>query len=244
MTTSNIINLQMNNNNNSKIQSENIQDNKQEYSNNITSSMIARLEFPNHQQQQQQQSNDDKLQLKNSWGTYFYKADKQRDWKQNVIYITSISYIEDFWSFYTHTYGLRDLSNGSDYMLFKKKRWEDVSSRGGGKWIFTVDPKRRKHDLDNYWLHLHMRYNLQMLLLIGDMFGTNLSTYINGAVVSLRVKGDRLALWLKKIDDLNLIKSIGIKFKDLLNIPSNIQLIYEYHEPKFDDYSNEIRLII
>jgi hypothetical protein len=90
-------------------------DNKQEYSDHITSTMIARLEFPN----QQQQYNDEKLVLKNAWGTYFYKADKQRDWKQNVIYITSINYVEDFWSFYTHTYGLRDLSNGSDYMLFK-----------------------------------------------------------------------------------------------------------------------------
>lgn len=62
---------------------------------------------------------DEKLSLKNAWGTYFYKADKQRDWKQNVIYITSINYVEDFWSFYTHTYALRDLSNGSDYMFFK-----------------------------------------------------------------------------------------------------------------------------
>jgi hypothetical protein len=113
MTTSSITNIQMNNNNNSAIQIENIQDNKQEYSNNITSTMSNRLEFPNQQQQ------DDKLPLKNAWGTYFYKADKQRDWKQNVIYITSINYVEDFWSFYTHTYGLRDLSNGSDYMLFK-----------------------------------------------------------------------------------------------------------------------------
>jgi len=100
------------NNNSSTIQLENIQDNKQEYSNNIISPMSARLEFLNQQQ-------DDKLPLKNAWSTYFYKADKQRDWKQNVIYITSINYVEDFWSFYTHTYGLRDLSNGSDYMFFK-----------------------------------------------------------------------------------------------------------------------------
>jgi len=64
---------------------------------------------------------DEKLPLKYAWGSYFYKADKQRDWKQNVIYITSINYVEDFWSFYTHTYGLRDLSNGSDYMFFKVK---------------------------------------------------------------------------------------------------------------------------
>jgi hypothetical protein len=95
----------MNNNNNSAIQLEN-------KSNNITSSINDRLELQNQQQ-------DDKLPLKNAWGTYFYKADKQRDWKQNVIYITSINYVEDFWSFYTHTYGLRDLLNGSDYMFFK-----------------------------------------------------------------------------------------------------------------------------
>ncbi|CAF1677987.1 unnamed protein product, partial [Adineta ricciae] len=175
--------------------------------------------------------------LRNAWGTYFYKADKQRDWKQNVIYITSINYVEDFWSFYTHTYGLRDLTNGSDYMLFKKARWEDVSSRGGGKWVLTIDPKRRKRDLDGYWLHL-------MLLLIGNAFGSDLSAFINGAVVSLRVKGDRLALWLKKTEDFHLMKLIGMKFKDLLNIPSDIQIVYEYHEPKFDEYNNEIRLII
>jgi hypothetical protein len=66
-----------------------------------------------------------------------------------------------------------------------------------------------------------------MLLLIGDMFGVDLGTYINGAVVSLRVKGDRLCLWLKKIDDINLIKTIGMKLKDLLNIPLNTQMIYE-----------------
>jgi hypothetical protein len=66
-----------------------------------------------------------------------------------------------------------------------------------------------------------------MLLLIGDMFGVDLGTYINGAVVSLRIKGDRLCLWLKKIDDINLIKTIGMKLKELLNIPLNIQMIYE-----------------
>jgi hypothetical protein len=71
-----------------------------------------------------------------------------------------------------------------------------------------------------------------MLLLIGDIFGTDLGTYINGAVVSLRVKGDRLAVWLKKIDDLNIIKTIGFKLKDLLNISSNIQIIYEVWKTK------------
>jgi hypothetical protein len=66
-----------------------------------------------------------------------------------------------------------------------------------------------------------------MMLLIGDIFGADFDAYINGAVVSLRVKGDRICLWLKKIDEINLIKTIGMKLKDLLNIPNNIQMIYE-----------------
>lgn len=69
--------------------------------------------------QQQQTFADDKLPLKQPWTTYFYKADKQRDWKQNVIYLTSLNFVEDFWSFYTHTFALRDLTNGTDYMIFK-----------------------------------------------------------------------------------------------------------------------------
>jgi hypothetical protein len=123
MATSNIIlerNTNLQKNDNCTIQSLNMDENKNDNSNTssdiIASSSNILLKFQN---QQQQQPNDDKLPLKNAWGTYFYKADKQRDWKQNVIYITSISYVEDFWSFYTHTYGLRDLSNGSDYMFFK-----------------------------------------------------------------------------------------------------------------------------
>lgn len=66
-----------------------------------------------------------------------------------------------------------------------------------------------------------------MLILIGDLFGEELSGFINGAVVSLRVKGDRLALWLKKIDDIDLIKAIGMKFKDLLNLPESQQITFE-----------------
>ena len=102
-------------NNNSVVHDDaDVDDQIQDSSNHAPPSMIDRLEFPHAQQQ-----SDEKLPLKNAWGTFFYKADKQRDWKQNVIYITSINYVEDFWSFYTHTYGLRDLSNGCDYMLFK-----------------------------------------------------------------------------------------------------------------------------
>jgi hypothetical protein len=99
-----------------------------------------------------------------------------------------------------------------------------------------------------------------MLLLIGDQLGHEFTSYINGAVVSLRVKGDRLALWSKRIDDVNIIQNIGSKVKDLLNLPATMSLSYEvrsfdvhilkfiscfqYHEAKFDEFNREIRLVI
>ena len=66
-----------------------------------------------------------------------------------------------------------------------------------------------------------------MLLLIGEAFGSEFDPLINGAVVSLRVKGDRIALWLKKIDDYELIKSIGMKLKDFLGLENAMQILYE-----------------
>lgn len=50
----------------------------------------------------------------------------------------------------------------SNILIRKKARWEDVSSRGGGKWVLTIDPKRRKRDLDGYWLHLVSADSLKM----------------------------------------------------------------------------------
>ena len=153
------------------------------------------------------------------------------------------------------------------------ERWEDISSRGGGKWLLTIDPKRRRHELDGYWLHLVKTFIekekqirkfsslFEMLLLIGEQFDCEFSHYINGAVVSLRSKADRLAVWLKKIDNVDTIKKIGIKLRDLLNWPSTMSIVFEvnenltkstlftvflfkYHETKFDEHNNEIRLCL
>ena len=66
-----------------------------------------------------------------------------------------------------------------------------------------------------------------MLLLIGNQFGADLDVHINCAVVSLRVKGDRLALWLKRIDDRHLIRTIGSQLKELLCLPDSLPLVYE-----------------
>jgi hypothetical protein len=47
---------------------------------NSTNNNNKQLEFLNLQQHI-----DEKLPLNYAWSTYFYKADKQQNWKQNVI---------------------------------------------------------------------------------------------------------------------------------------------------------------
>lgn len=98
----------------------------------------------------------------------------------------------------------------SDYYLFKegiKPMWEDPSNVNGGRWLvivsnyifdwinFTFHPKvdkqKRQNKLDSYWLEI-------MMAIIGEQF-EELGEYICGAVVNVRQKGDKIALWTKVI---------------------------------------------
>jgi len=38
-----------------------------------------------------------KFPLENSWSFHFYKNDKAKSWKDNVKFITTVDFVEDFW---------------------------------------------------------------------------------------------------------------------------------------------------
>jgi len=38
-----------------------------------------------------------KFPLENSWSFHFYKNDKNKNWKDNVKFITTVEFVEDFW---------------------------------------------------------------------------------------------------------------------------------------------------
>lgn len=38
-----------------------------------------------------------KFPLENSWSFWFYKNDKNKSWKENVKFITTVDFVEDFW---------------------------------------------------------------------------------------------------------------------------------------------------
>lgn len=164
-----------------------------------------------------------KFPLENSWSFWFYKNEKSKSWKENVKFITTVDYVEDFWGVYNHLQLVSKVSVGCDYMFFKKDippMWEDESNRDGGRWVLNLDKKFHHSSLDVYWLNT-------LLALIGDQFMDE-SPYVNGVWVNVRSRGDKLSLWTRNAKDSEIQYKIGRKFKEILNLKDNM-LVYEEH---------------
>jgi len=165
-----------------------------------------------------------KFPLENSWSFHFYKNEKTKTWKENVKFITTVDFVEDFWGVYNHLQLVSKLSPGCDYMFFKKDippMWEDPQNLDGGRWILSLEKKYRNSSLDVYWLNT-------LLALIGDQFMEE-SQYVNGIWVNVRTKGDKLSLWTKAAKNAEIQLKIGRKFKEILGLKENM-LTYEEHD--------------
>ncbi|CAF0825137.1 unnamed protein product [Adineta steineri] len=172
-----------------------------------------------------QSSNDLTFPLEDSWSFWFFKNDRQCEWKDNLIQITTVSTVENFWSVYNHLQVASRLGQGCDYFLFKthiQPMWEDRFNRSGGRWSLNLNKSQRATELDKYWL-------FTLLSLIGDQY-TEDAQHVNGCVVSIRSKGDRISLWTKDWKNAEVTKRIGSRFREVADIPRNIPLIFESHE--------------
>ena len=69
--------------------------------------------------------------------------------------------------------------------------------------------------LDNFWLEV-------MLCLIGETFDDS-SKYVNGAVVSVRNKGDKIGMWLGDASQQSSIMTIGKMVKERLGIDARVR---------------------
>lgn len=66
-----------------------------------------------------QSSNDLTFPLEDSWTFWFFKNDRQCEWKDNLIQLTTVTTVEHFWSVYNHLQIASRLGQGCDYFLFK-----------------------------------------------------------------------------------------------------------------------------
>ncbi|CAF0949284.1 unnamed protein product, partial [Didymodactylos carnosus] len=170
-------------------------------------------------------SEDLRFPLEDTWSFWFFKNDRNAEWKDNLIKVTTVSTVESFWSVYNHMQVASRLGQGCDYMFFKtniQPMWEDINNRNGGRWVLNLNKNQRGPELDTFWL-------FTMLSLIGDQYADT-ADHVNGAVVSIRSKGDRISLWTRDWRDTSVTKNIGRRFREVADIPKQYQVFFESHE--------------
>ena len=163
--------------------------------------------------------------LQNAWTLWFFKNDKGLSWEENQRSIITVTTVEDFWSLYNHIEVASKLPPGSDYSLFKEgifPDWEDKRNTNGGRWIINLDKRQRAEHLDNYWLEI-------LFFLIGEHADQH-AHQVNGAVVNVRAKGDKLAVWLADSSQPDSILCIGKMLKERLGIDPGDKIGFNVHQ--------------
>eukprot|EP00079_Xenopus_tropicalis_P023137 XP_012815283.2 PREDICTED: eukaryotic translation initiation factor 4E type 1B isoform X2 [Xenopus tropicalis] len=125
---------------------------------------------------------------------------------------------------YTHIQLASKLSSGCDYSLFKdgiEPMWEDSRNKRGGRWLITLSKQQRHSDLDALWLET-------LLCLIGEAFD-EYSEEVCGAVINIRAKGDKIAIWTRETENREAVTHIGKVYKERLGLSSKVVIGYQAH---------------
>lgn len=163
--------------------------------------------------------------LASTWVFWWYKNDKSKTWDQNQREVATVETVEDFWQVFNYIELASNLDNGSDYAVFKKgirPDWEDFQNMFGGRWLIVSDKNNRKKELDNQWLEI-------LFILIGEHAG-RYAHLVNGAVINIRPKADKLAVWLKGSTEG--VRDIGLLIKSRLNLRERIDFKIHKEESK------------
>ncbi|KAG2684887.1 hypothetical protein I3843_10G092800 [Carya illinoinensis] len=165
--------------------------------------------------------------LEHSWTFWFDNPSaksKQAAWGSSIRPIYTFSTVEEFWSIYNNIHHPSKLTAGADFHCFKYKiepKWEDPICANGGKWT-TIFQKGKS---DTSWLYT-------LLALIGEQFDNG--DEICGAVVNVRARQDKIALWTRNASNEAAQLSIGKQWKELLDYNETIGFIVHDDAKKLD----------
>ncbi|XP_020220748.1 eukaryotic translation initiation factor 4E-1 [Cajanus cajan] len=165
--------------------------------------------------------------LENSWTFWFDNPSaksKQAAWGSSMRPIYTFASVEEFWSIYNNIHHPSKLGGGADFHCFKHKiepKWEDPICANGGKWTMTF--QRGKSDTS--WLYT-------LLAMIGEQFDHG--DEICGAVVNVRNRQDKIALWTKNASNEAAQVSIGKQWKEFLDYNDSIGFIFHEDAKKLD----------
>ncbi|KAB1259894.1 Eukaryotic translation initiation factor 4E type 1B [Camelus dromedarius] len=162
--------------------------------------------------------------LLSRWALWFFKNDRSRAWQDNLHLVTKFDTVEDFWAMYSNIQLASKLSSGCDYALFKdgiEPMWEDSRNKRGGRWLVSLAKQQRHSELDHLWLET-------LLFLIGESFEEH-SWEVCGAVINIRAKGDKIAVWTREAENQAGVLHIGRVYKERLGLSSKTIIGYQAH---------------
>ncbi|KAJ0971935.1 hypothetical protein J5N97_019894 [Dioscorea zingiberensis] len=157
--------------------------------------------------------------LEHSWTFWFDNPSaksKQIPWGSSIRPVHTFSTVEDFWSLYNNIHHPSKLVVGADFHCFKNKiepKWEDPVCANGGRW--TISCTRGK--ADTTWLYT-------LLAMIGEQF--DYGDEICGAVVNVRARQEKVAIWTKNASNEAAQLSIGKQWKEFLDYSDPIGFIF------------------
>lgn len=175
--------------------------------------------------------------LENAWTLWFFKNDRSRGWEENQRAITTVSTVEDFWALYNHIEVPSRLPMASHYSLFKEgvmPNWDDASNAPGGRWIISLETKHRAKFLDNHWMEV-------LFFLIGESADQH-AHLVNGAVVNVGNKADRLAVWLSRAKEEDGVVTVGKMVKQKLGLKCKVS--FKMHEEEKSGTGNRPRFYV
>ncbi len=167
--------------------------------------------------------------LSYSWTLWYFPNDGKQEWEKNLREVSTFGHVEDFWALYNHILTVSELKSGCDYSLFKrgiKPMWEDRRNVDGGRWLLSQNKHSRRDCLEDRWLDT-------MLFLVGDNHDDeDVSAAINGAVVSVRTKVDKIGVWVGAAacdgGQQDCVRRVGGRFKRYLGLQE--QIVFETHQ--------------
>ncbi|XP_049685418.1 eukaryotic translation initiation factor 4E type 1B isoform X1 [Accipiter gentilis] len=136
--------------------------------------------------------------------------------------------------------------------------WEDSQNKRGGRWLITLAKQQRHTELDRFWLETvsvaplglvcrvlavllppatapspsghcpELPFSWQLLCLIGEMFD-EYSDEVCGAVINIRAKGDKIAIWTREAENQEGVTHIGRIYKEHLGLSQKVAIGYQAH---------------
>jgi len=153
-------------------------------------------------------------------------------WSESQRMVHEFGTVEDFWCMFNYSYAPSKLEN-VDYSLFKQgvtPAWEDPTFKYGGRWVVKLE-KVKAQSLDDCWLSLS-------LALIGEAFIDQGGELVCGAIVSVRSRASKIALWLSAAKDEKKVMAIGREYRNVLASTPQLQDLAT-KELTFEDFRKQ-----